>query len=388
MGEASGEAWDERVWRVVGSPLVAGAPDGPLLGETAAVKDLYDVAGFTVGAGNPAWLAASSAAAVSAPVVSALLAAGASVRGISRTDEFAYSLAGTNAHYGTPPNPAAPGRVPGGSSSGSAAAVALGEASIGLGTDTGGSIRVPAAYQGLFGIRTSHDVVRRDGLLPLAPSFDAVGWLTRSPALLARVGEVLLPGSTTSADRRLITVPALLALADADVAAAVAGWQPDLGLRLPEAWPLDDLPGWRDAFVTLQAWEAWQAHGDWLEGRLDTLGADVRGRFERARLVTEGEASAARQVVSAARELIRELVADRIVVLPAAPTVAPVLGSGLIERLQAAREATLALTCLAGIGGLPAVTVPLTTAGGLPCGVSLIAAAGRDKDLLDLVNQT
>lgn len=379
--------WDERVWRVTGDPLVAGAEDGPLLGETVAVKDLYDVEGFPVGAGNPTWLAGAATATSSAPVVSALLAAGASVRGISRTDEFAYSLAGTNPHYGTPPNPAAPGRVPGGSSSGSATAVALGEASIGLGTDTGGSIRVPAAYQGLFGIRTSHGVVPRDGLVPLAPSFDTVGWLTRSPALLARVGEVVLPGSTTSADRRLVTVPALLALADADVAAAVAGWQPELGLRLPEAWPLEDLPSWRDAFVTLQGWEAWQAHGDWLEDRLDRLGDDVRGRFERARIVSEGQAEAARRIVVAARELIRDLVADRIVVLPAAPAVPPQLGPGLRERLQTARDATLALTCLAGIGGLPAVTIPLTTAGGLPCGACLVAAPGRDKDLLDIVNQ-
>lgn len=381
------DRWDERVWRVVGSPLVAGAPGGPLAGETVAVKDLYDVEGFPVGAGNPTWLAGATPAPSSAPVVSALIAAGASVRGISQTDEFAYSLAGTNHHYGTPPNPAAPGRVPGGSSSGSAAAVALGEASIGLGTDTGGSIRVPAAYQGLFGIRTSHGVVPREGLLPLAPTFDTVGWLTRDASLLARVGGVLLPGAATSADRRLITVPSLLGLADPDVAAAVAGWQPDLGLRLPEAWPLDDLPTWRDAFVTLQGWEAWQAHGPWLDGRLDALGPDVRGRFERARGVTAGEAAEARQTVASARAIIRDLVADRIVVLPAAPTVAPALGAGLPETLQAARHATLMLTCLAGIGGLPAVTVPLTTAAGLPCGVCLVAAPDRDKDLLDIVNQ-
>lgn len=377
--------WDERVWRVAGDPLVAGADGGPLSGETIAVKDLYDVEGHAVGAGNPEWLAAASPAAASAPVVAALLAAGASVRGISRTDEFAYSLAGTNHHYGTPPNAAAPGRVPGGSSSGSAAAVALGEASIGLGTDTGGSIRVPAAYQGLFGIRTSHGVVPREGLLPLAPSFDAVGWLTRDAGLLARVGEVLLPDSPSTGDRRLVTVPSLLALADADVAAAVAGWQPDLGLRLPEAWPLEDLPLWREAFVTLQGWEAWQAHGAWLRGRLDSLGPDVRGRFEKASSVTEREATAARQTIAVARETIRDLVADRILVLPAAPTVAPTLGPDLAERLQAARTATLTLTCLAGLGGLPAVTVPLTTAAGLPCGVCLVAAPGRDRDLLDLI---
>ncbi len=203
-------SWDERVWQLRGDPLLHGSPTGPLVGESLAVKDLYDVAGLSVGAGNPARLAATTPADADAPVVAALLAAGASLRGIAQTDEFAYSLAGTNAHYGTPPNPAAPGRISGGSSSGSAAAVALGEASIGLGTDTGGSIRVPAAYQGLFGIRTTHGAVSRVGVLPLAPTFDAVGWMTRDAGLLARVGAVLVPGATTAAARRLVTVPALL----------------------------------------------------------------------------------------------------------------------------------------------------------------------------------
>ncbi|KRB76945.1 glutamyl-tRNA amidotransferase [Nocardioides sp. Root190] len=377
--------WDERIWALRGDPLLHGADRGPLVGESLAVKDLYDVAGLSVGAGNPTRLAAADPADTDAEVVAALVAAGASIRGITQTDEFAYSLAGTNAHYGTPPNPAAPGRISGGSSSGSASAVALGEASIGLGTDTGGSIRVPSSYQGLFGIRTTHGALSRDGLLPLAPSFDAVGWMTRDASLLARVGDVLLPGTTTDADRRLVTVPALLSLADADVAAAVAGWEPEWGLRLPEAWPLEDLPAWRDAFVVLQAWEAWQAHGSWLGDRLDTLGPDVRARFERARGTTADEVEAARDTVEDARATIRELLGDRILVLPAAPTVAPALGPGLADRLQATREATLTLTCLAGIGGLPAVTVPLRTAAGLPCGACLVAAPGRDRDLLDLL---
>ncbi len=136
--------------------------------------------------------------------------------GISRTDEFAYSLAGTNAHFGTPPNPRAPRRISGGSSSGSVSAVALGHVSIGLGTDTGGSIRVPAAYQGVWGIRTTHGAVDRGGLLPLAPTFDTVGWFARTPALLAAVGEVLLPpGPAWPVDPAgLVVVPDLLALAD------------------------------------------------------------------------------------------------------------------------------------------------------------------------------
>lgn len=376
---------DPRVWRTLGDPLVPGAPAGPLRGETVAVKDLYDVAGHPVGAGNPALLAGARPAERHAATVGRLLAAGAHVRGIAQTDELAYSLAGTNHHYGTPPNTAAPGRVPGGSTSGSAAAVALGEASIALGTDTGGSVRVPAAYQGLFGIRTTHGLVAREGLLPLAPSFDTVGWLTRDAALLDRVGQVLLPESPGGGGE-LVVVPELVGMAEPDVAAALTDRVADCGSGryVFEHWPLEDLAAWREAFVVLQGWEAWQAHGLQLRAQLDVLGPDVRGRFERARTFTHEDADHARACVDEARARIRELVGSRILVLPSTPTVAPPLGPGLTARLQEVREATLALTCLAGIGGLPAVSLPLRTADGLPCGACLVAAPGRDRDLLAL----
>lgn len=375
---------DARIWRAFGQPLVAGSRTGALRGETLAVKDLYDVQGHPVGAGNPDLLAAAPDAEQHASVVARLLAAGADLQGIAQTDELAYSLAGTNHHYGPPPNPAAPGRVPGGSSSGSASAVALGLASIGLGTDTGGSIRVPAAYQGLYGIRTSHDLVPRDGLLPLAPSFDAVGWMTRDADLLARVGQVLLPESPGGREE-LVVVPGLVGQADKDVASALTDRVADCGSGsyVFEDWDLD-LTSWREAFVVLQGWEAWQAHGRQLRRQLDILGPDVRSRFERARTLTHEDAEHARGAVAEARERIRDLVGDRILVLPSAPSVAPLLGDGLAHRLQEVREATLALTCVAGIGGLPAVSLPLRTAAGLPCGACLVAAPGRDRDLLDL----
>lgn len=370
-------ALETRIWRVVGDPLVTGAPSGPLSGESLAVKDLYAVAGHRVGAGNPAWLAAAPVETGTAAAVQALLDAGAFVRGIARTDEFAYSLTGTNAHSGTPPNPRAPYRVPGGSSSGSASAVSLGHATIGLGTDTGGSIRVPAAYQGLYGIRTTHGAVDRRGLLALAPSFDSVGWLARSADALARVGDVLLPpggggGST------LVVVPELVALAEPDVAAAVKQFVGSLDGVETEVWPLDQLGTWLAAFQLRQAWEAWQEHGGWLADRLDTLGDDVRGRFVAASGVDEESAHAARRMVDDAAARIRDLVADRVLVLPSASSVAPRLGAGL----QAVRDATMRLTCLAGLAGLPAVSVPLTTADGLPSGACLVAAPGRDRDLL------
>lgn len=369
-------ALDTRIWRLVGDPLEPATGSGPLDGETIAVKDLYAVAGHRIGAGNPAWLDHAPVERTSATVVGRLLEAGASVRGIARTDEFAYSLAGANAHTGTPPNPRAPYRISGGSTSGSASAVSLGQATIGLGTDTGGSIRVPAAYQGLYGIRTTHDAVSRQGLLALAPSFDTVGWLTRSADLLRRVGDVLLPGGTTSTSRRLVGVPGLTALAEPDVGAAVR----TIELDATANWPLEELDGWRSAFVTWQAWEAWQVRGGWLSDRMDTLGDDVRGRFAHAATITHDQADVAHATVERAARAIRELIGDDVLVLPSASSVAPRVGADL----GPVRTATMTLTCLAGLAGLPAVGIPLSTPAGLPVGACLVAAPGRDRDLLDL----
>ena len=181
------QALDRSVWRTVGDPLYQGAWEGPLVGLNVAVKDLFAIKGYRIGAGNPTFLDEARAETTTAPAVGDLLRGGASLRGIARTDEFAYSIAGDNVHYGTPPNGAVPGALPGGSSSGPASAVATGQAEVGLATDTAGSVRVPASYQGLWGLRTTHGLVPRQGLLPLAQSFDTVGWLTRDGATLQRV---------------------------------------------------------------------------------------------------------------------------------------------------------------------------------------------------------
>jgi amidase len=372
-------AFDTRTWRALGDPLVPPTSRGPLDGRGVAVKDVYAVAGHPTGAGNPAWLAAAPPQPDHADAVSRLLAAGAAVTGITRTDELAYSLAGQNAHHGTPPNPAAPGRISGGSTSGSATAVAQGHARLGLGTDTGGSIRVPAAYQGLHGLRTTHGLVDRAGVLPLAPSFDTVGWLARTAADLEAAGRVLVPGSGHTLDQ-VVVVPGLLELARPDVAAAVRRQAARLDAR-EQPFDTTALPEWRAAFSTWQAHEAWQSHGAWLETRMHTLGPDVRGRFETARAVTtEQRADAERRGREAGRRF-EELVADRVVVLPAASSVAPRPG----DDVQATREATLQLTCLAGLAGLPCLVVPTTTEDGLPAGVGLVGPRGSDRALLALV---
>jgi hypothetical protein len=204
-------AIDSSIWRMVGSPLIAGSGRGPLAGETVAVKDLFSLTGIPVGAGVPQFLAEQAPAVRTASSVSVLLTAGADVRGVAQTDEFAYSIAGRNAHYGMPPNPAVVDGIPGGSSNGPASAVSTGQATIGLGTDTGGSIRVPASYQGLWGLRTTHGAVSTDGLVPLSPSFDTVEWLARDASLLERVAANFFQASPDSADHRFAvnwTLPA------------------------------------------------------------------------------------------------------------------------------------------------------------------------------------
>ncbi|MFI8522889.1 amidase family protein [Promicromonospora sukumoe] len=376
-------SFDLSVWRVrpEPGPLEAASGSGVLDGETVAVKDLFAVAGQRVGAGNPAWLAAAPVQEAHADAVARLLAAGAAVAGIAQTEEFAYSLTGANAHYGTPPNPRAPGRISGGSTSGPATSVAAGEASVALGTDTGGSVRVPAAYQGLWGIRPTHGAVADGGLLPLAPSFDTVGWLARDAGTLARVGEVLLPEDQAAFpdDVPLVVSDDLLGLAAPEVRDAVGQLARDAGAGATD-WAPE--PAWLAAFQTLQAAEAWTVHGPWLADRMDALGPAVRGRFERARLIGVVDAATARAAVARARAEIRDRLGERVLVLPSTATVAP-----RPEEAEAAREATMLLTCVAGIGGLPAVSVPVTTASGLPAGACLVGPAGSDRALLALAGR-
>jgi len=380
-------AVDRSIWRVVGSPLVAGASSGPLRGESVAVKDLFDVAGFAVGAGVPAYLAESRPATASAPAVAALLAAGADVLGIAQTDEFAYSIAGRNFHYGTPPNVAIRGSIPGGSSSGPASAVALGQVSIGLGTDTAGSIRVPASYQGLWGLRTSHGAIDTAGLLPLAPSFDAVGWLTRSSETLLRAAATSLDGS------RQVGIPAEVVIAPAVRAEISPGVRKAFTTALerlvetrrippPKEVELPDLSETFRLFRTKQAAEAWQVHGDWVLHHPRCLGPDIAARFAYAASVTPDQHAAATNGIERIRARLDAVLAGRVLVLPSTGTTAPPLDADA-EQIDAVRISTLRLTCLAAIGGYPALSLPALQVDSLPAGVCLVGPRFSDLALID-----
>ena len=379
---------DPAVWRVTGSPLVAGEPGGPLAGVRVAVKDLFAMRGHRIGAGVPRYLADAEAEDRTAPAVSALLAAGADVVGIAQTDEFAYSIAGANPHSGTPPNAPVPGALPGGSSSGPASAVALREADVGLATDTGGSIRVPASYQGLWGLRTTHGRVPRDGLLALAPSFDTVGWLTRDAATLAAAWSATRPvavGEDVAVAPALAVDAAVLGRLDEPVAAALRSAVDRLAAagRPVEQVDLGDLDRLAAAFRTVQAFEAWQVHGPWLLAHPDAVSGAVEERFRIAQAVSEAEADAARSALAAAADRLRALLEQRTLLLPAAGTPAPSRAATASE-IDRVRAATMRLTCVAGAAGAPGLSAPLLAVGGAPLGLGLVGRPGADAALIGL----
>ncbi|MEO3431007.1 amidase [Pelagibius sp. CAU 1746] len=370
-------------------PHIAGRDGGPLSGLRFAAKDIFDVAGYVTGCGNPDWARSHAPAAAHAAAVQALLDAGAELAGKTVTDELAYSLNGQNFHYGTPTNVNAPGRIPGGSSSGSAAAVAGGLVDFALGSDTGGSVRVPASYCGIFGLRPTHGRVSLAGVMPLAPSFDTVGWFAREAGLLRRVGQVLLGGARQGEAgrwRRLLVAEDAFALATPAAAAALAPLVERLEQRLSRAEKVavidNDPESWMLRFRHIQAREVIDSHGAWIAGTHPVFGPESRERFDWAASVTEAQAAPARVArETLAARLAEMLGEDALLCLPAAPGVAPRCESTAAE-LQSHRGAVLSLTAIAGLARLPQVSLPLARVEGCPLALSLIAPAGADEDLL------
>jgi amidase len=378
-----------------GDFVLAPTGKGALDGLTFAIKDLFDVAGRVTGCGSPDWRRTHGPAPQHAAVVSRLLAAGARAIGRTITDELAFSLNGQNVHYGTPRNSAAPDRIPGGSSAGSASAVAGHACDFALGTDTGGSVRIPAALNGIFGIRPSHDAVDEAGCMTLAESFDTVGWFARDAATLQRVGEVLLPSdSGESALFNEVYLPrdAWSLATDSVVAAlqpardrAVAAIGPAIGVTL--ASDCGGLAIWRQAFRFLQMREIWATHGAWIEATRPHFGPEIAERFALSKATAAkpmGDEAQLRDTL--ARRLDDMLSAGGVLIMPSAADIAPLKSMSAADS-AAFRDSTLSLTCIAGLARLPQVTLPVGLVNGAPVGLSLVARKGRDRALLNLAER-
>jgi len=364
--------------------------EGSLSGLTFAVKDLFHIAGIPTGAGNPTWLATHETPTVTSPLVEQLRAAGAHVAGKVITDELAYSLNGDNIHYGTPVNVNAPGRVTGGSSSGSAAAVAAKLVDFALATDTGGSTRVPASYCGIWGLRTTHDLLTTENVVPLHTSFDTMNWFAYDADTFLKVAKVLLPASDFKV-RRVLKPKAVWALASEDFqpalddvlakAVSVVGTAAE---EISFTQPDETLEQWRLAYVAHGASEAWALHGDWITANNPTFSAPITGRWDAAKKLTPEQAIQSKLDTARIRKQIREIISnDAIVVLPSAAGLAPLLNATGAD-VDAMRTRTMHITCIGGISGVCQVSIPYKNADGLPVGVSLMGPAGSDLELIEL----
>lgn len=370
---------------------VAGSGKGPLAGLAFGVKDIYDIAGHKTGFGSPDWLATHAPATDTAPVVASLLVAGANMLGKTQTDELTYSLNGENAHYGTPLNVNAPGRIPGGSSSGSAAAVAGGLVDFALGSDTGGSVRAPASFCGIYGIRPTHGRISLEGACALAKSFDVAGWFARDAALLECVGQVLLGAENAVAPGELLLAQDALAVLDAATAEALqpalARINAVLGTPRPVTVSTEGLPQWFQAFRVLQGAEIHAQLGDWVARTQPKLGPGVRERMQWVATISAEDVARAQLLRDAVRRRMDELLAgNAVLVLPTVSGIAPLLNTPAAE-IDDFRVRAMSLLCIAGLAGLPQVSLPLATVRGCPLGVSLIAARGNDALLLALARR-
>ena len=364
-----------------------GAKYGPLAGLTFAVKDIFDVAGYVTGSGNPDWKATHQPAERTAWVVNTLVEAGATMVGKTITDELTRGIFGENAHYGTPVNPRAPDRVPGGSSSGSVSAVAGGLVDFALGSDTGGSVRVPSSFCGVYGLRPTHNRIPLDGTLLQAPSYDTIGWFARDPATLARVGRVLFQSETPDeAPRRLVIAKDAFDLANESVADAL---QPAVDTiasmiahSVTERLAPDSLTEWSAQQNVLQGREAWETARDWIDLVNPRLAMYVSEGYIAGRSITDADVEAARSARSEIVSRMEQVLVDgTFVCLPTTAAPAPLKGERLSAR-QTLRSRNAALSCIAGTLGAPQISLPLGDVDGLPVGLSLLGARGSDELLI------
>lgn len=372
---------------------VARAATGPLTGLCFGVKDLFDVAGYPTGGGSPILLAMSGIKTRHAPTVQRLLDAGAAFVGKTVTDELAFSMNGNNAHFGAPINGAAPDRISGGSSSGSASAVSNRLCDFALGTDTGGSVRGPASHCGLIGLRPSHGRISLAGVLDLAPSFDTCGFFARDTSTFARVADVLLGADPMPAPKspRLLWPTDVWALLEAPVTesarTAAEQVQAVLGRAAPVTLARDSFEAMYWHFRHIQGREAWMTDGPMIERHAPPLGPGVAERFAWSRQVSDAQANAGHRFrVAYAAQIAALLGQDGVLLMPTMPDVAP-LRSAAESTLETYRNRAVVLMCISGLSGTPQLSLPLAGRDGAPMGLSLLGPVGSDRALVALAER-
>lgn len=360
---------------------------GKLSGLSFAAKDLFEIKGHTASLGNPQWRATHQPSTATSPIIENLLNEGATLKGITITDEFMWSIKGNNVHFGAPLNPKAPDSFIGGSSSGSASAVASGDVDFALGTDTGGSIRVPASYSGLFGIRPTHRDLTNDGVFPLAQSFDTVGFFTREISTMAQVSSVFFKRNEALPHKfcliqdafEILEQPLKQPLIDYFSENFSADFQI---MTLPEQFKVEKL---LETYKLLQSFEAYQNYGIWYQKNKEKaqLGKDIESRFEWASQLKKNNAyKEALALKETFTTYIEKCANHSLLILPSATSFAP-QKTASFESVEQLRSKTMAITSIAGLAGLPQLSIPVTTTK-RPIGLSIIGPKNSEKSLIQL----
>lgn len=369
--------------------FVKGQEGGVLAGLSFAAKDLFDVKGVPTGAGNHDWPSGRPLPTRHAWAVQTLLDAGANLVGKTITDEVSLGILGENPFDGTPVNVRAPDRVPGGSSSGSAAAVAAGLCDTALGTDTGGSVRVPASFCGLYGIRPTHGRLDLSGMLPQAPSSDTAGWFARDALTFARVSAVMLHEKISeSLPDHLVIAYDCFGFADPEVSLALQPMVEKLarliGSSREDMLAPQGLSAWARAQRTLQPAEAFETFKDWIDERNPRLAFSVARALVVGSMLPESERSWARLMREEVRSRMAWLLpSNTVLCMPTTPVPAPPKGQRL-SLLDPLRDRITCLCAQGGLAGHPQVNLPGSTVNGLPIGLSIIGPRGSDAMLVAL----
>ncbi len=369
-----------------------GASGGPLSGLTFAAKDIFDVAGHVTGGGNPDWKATHSPAERNAWIVQTLVDAGATMVGKTHTDELTRGILGENAHYGTPVNPRTPGRVPGGSSSGSASAVAGGLVDFALGSDTGGSVRIPASFCGLYGLRPTHGRIPLEGILLQAPSYDTIGWFARDAATFARVAESVF-GSTISpaSPARVVVAEDLFGECEPEIASALRPIADRVAAMASTSETVqlapDGVDGWAWQQNALQSVQAWESVKDWIDAVNPRFSYMVADRYALGTSFTQPQMEAARATRDRARRRLDDVAGPgTFLCFPTSPVVAPLRDQPLSGK-RASQVRIVRLTCMGGTTGRPQLSMPLGEVDGLPVGLSIMGNRGDDEALIGFALQ-
>lgn len=354
-----------------------------------AAKDLIDIAGYKTGGGNPTWEKTHPPATAHAICIEQLLQEGATCVGKTVSDELAFGLLGENYFYGTPLNPKAPDRVPGGSSSGSASAVAANLVDFALGTDTGGSVRVPASNCGIYGFRPSHGRISLSGVIPLAPSFDTVGVLAREHKILSDVVHTLLESSppSQSSSMDILLLEDIFKICDDDVTRSLSLpphlQRTSLKEIFEEPLTVEEL---FSIYCTLQWSEIWNTFGAWIEKTNPEFGPTTKDNFALAKNAPRdhiGETLEKRALIK--KKLSAFLGQNRCLCFPTTPALAPKRGMKHKSRTENTYFSRLiGMTSLAGLGSLPQISLPYSSSGSIPVGLSLISAKDSDEKLLEV----